>query len=136
MRWSMADAAAGSERTPHKFQYTSALEVPKVALLEGNTVLQGTVLTELKYRIREVEAFKIQVDLLKAENFRKGVQIVTLSHRPSINTLMGCGKAGVGRPIGRNDIWIGCYGGRWSTTHERSLQSNDRKPTINYRPII
>ena len=79
----MADAAAGSERTPHKYNYTSALDVPTVSLLESNKVLQGHVLADLQFRIREVEAFKIQVDLLRAEIFRNGVQIAAHSKDPA-----------------------------------------------------
>ena len=57
----MADAAAGSERTPHKYNYTSALEVPLAGFLDGNPVLQGHVLTDLQFRIREVDTLKAEL---------------------------------------------------------------------------
>ena len=78
-RLSMGDAAAAPERTQHKYHYTSALDIPKVNLLEGNGVIQQHILNDLKFRIREVEDLKVEVDRLKGLNVAQGIAALTVN---------------------------------------------------------
>jgi hypothetical protein len=63
----MADAAGALPKT-HKFIYLSALDVPKTTVVDGNAVLLGHVLTDLKYRIREVLDLNAEILRLRALN--------------------------------------------------------------------
>ena len=63
----MGDSAAAIPKE-HKFSYTSAVVVPAARVVDGNVVLLEHVLTDLKFRIREVEGLNSEIVKLRLLN--------------------------------------------------------------------
>jgi len=81
-RWCMGDAAGPHDASKHRYKFPSALQLPRATTLTGNAALQQDILTDLQFRIHEVEDLRKEIDRLKGLNVSLTVRNFDTSAAP------------------------------------------------------